>query len=129
MKNILWYPPLTIFLVSLDWFLKHIFIENFVCNKNIAWNIPVIPGIFYFFWVIIFFFLLYYFLKSKKYSEKIALVLIISGAISNMIDRILYSCVVDFINIKIGPIFNLADVYITIGVAILIIIKILNPKR
>ena len=44
------------------------------------------------------------------------LILIFSGAISNMLDRLYYGCVIDFIELKFWPIFNLADSFITIGV-------------
>jgi lipoprotein signal peptidase len=49
-----------------------------------------------------------------------ALILIFSGGISNIIDRLQFGCVIDFIDLKFWPIFNLADIYITIGVIILI---------
>lgn len=43
------------------------------------------------------------------------LVLILAGGISNLVDRIHSSCVIDFIDLKFWPVFNLADIYITIG--------------
>jgi signal peptidase II len=45
----------------------------------------------------------------------ISLLLIIIGAISNLLDRLKYEAIVDFIYIKYFPIFNLADTYIVIG--------------
>lgn len=50
----------------------------------------------------------------------VGILLVLSGAISNIIDRLHYGCVVDFIDLKIWPVFNLADIYITIGAIILI---------
>ena len=129
MKNRIQLFFLFVLLIASDQFLKLLFLENSVCNKNLAWSIPTASGVFYFFWLIIFSLLIYYFLKSKNYFEKIALTFILSGAVSNMIDRIVHGCVVDFINIKIWPIFNLADIYITIGIIVLITIKILNSKH
>ncbi|OGI25089.1 MAG: signal peptidase II [Candidatus Moranbacteria bacterium RBG_13_45_13] len=115
-------------LVSLDQLSKFIFHENSICNKNIAWSIPIAPSVFYFLWAIIFLFLIYCFL-NRKHFEKTALVFIISGGISNIIDRLAHGCVIDFIDIKIWPVFNLADVYITIGILMLLLEYIKSPSR
>lgn len=47
--------------------------------------------------------------------NKIWFVLIMAGGLSNLIDRIRLGYVVDFIDLKFWPVFNLADVFITIG--------------
>lgn len=47
-----------------------------------------------------------------------ALGLIIGGALGNIIDRICLGAVVDFIDLRIWPIFNLADTAIVMGVGI-----------
>lgn len=52
----------------------------------------------------------------------LAFVLILSGALSNIMDRLSFGCVIDFIDLKFWPVFNLADVFITIG-AIIILVK------
>ena len=52
----------------------------------------------------------------------IAFSLIMGGAIGNLIDRITYGYVIDFIDFRIWPVFNVADSAITIG-AILIAFK------
>lgn len=73
---------------------------------------------------------LLYILFSKKLMtqklEKIALALICGGAISNLLDRIIFAYVRDFIYLKFinFAVFNIADSAITIG-AILMIISIL----
>lgn len=98
--------------------------NNSICNKNIAWNIPVNAGIFYFFWIAIVASLIFIFFKSRNIYQKIFLIIIFSGAISNIFDRIRLGCVVDYIDLKLWPVFNLADVYITVGViAFLILAK------
>ncbi|MFC1855556.1 signal peptidase II [Thermodesulfobacteriota bacterium] len=54
-----------------------------------------------------------------------ALILILSGAIGNFIDRIRIRAVIDFISVHYHdyywPAFNVADAFITVGVAIMII--------
>jgi len=52
--------------------------------------------------------------------DEIAYLLVIAGAIGNLVDRIMYGKVVDFISIGTFPVFNVADSCITIG-AILIL--------
>lgn len=47
--------------------------------------------------------------------------LIVVGAISNIMDRLLYGAVIDFINIQILPVFNLSDSMIVIGVGWLLV--------
>ncbi len=66
-------------------------------------------------------FLLYYINKSDVQAKTSALALITGGAISNIIDRIAYGHVIDFINFSFWPAFNIADSAITIGIGILII--------
>ena len=122
MKKDIRLVSLFIFLIALDQFSKLIFIEESNCNKNIAWSIPLAPGFFYLFWITIFLILIYSFLKSQNHFEKIALTFVLSGAISNMVDRVTRGCVIDFIDLKIWPVFNPADIYITIGVVLLIMI-------
>lgn len=47
--------------------------------------------------------------------------LIIAGGVGNVIDRIGYGAVIDFINLKNVPIFNIADIYIVVGWILFII--------
>jgi signal peptidase II len=106
-------------LIVVDQISKYL-LSNFFCNKNTAWDIPVHAGIFYFVWIAIIAGLIYMFLKSKIFYQKVFLTMIFSGAFSNMIDRIRLGCVVDYIDLKFWPVFNLADVYITVGVIFLL---------
>lgn len=61
-----------------------------------------------------------------------ALALIVGGALGNVIDRIFYNAVVDFISVGWFPIFNVADIAIVCGGALLLIYILLNgdePSR
>lgn len=117
-----------LFLISLDQIAKY-FSTSPYCNKNLAWNIPVSGEIFYILWILIMSYFLYLLIKTKKYSEKIFLTVIFSGAVSNTIDRLRFGCVIDYVNLKIFPVFNLADIYITIGIFLLLIGIIKNKSR
>ena len=81
--------------------------------------------------IIIYF--LYLLIKTQDQIFRFSLVLILSGALGNFLDRILRGFVIDFIDIYISdyhwPAFNLADSWITIGFMILIVnILFLNKK-
>jgi signal peptidase II len=59
--------------------------------------------------------------------------LVLSGAIGNVIDRILYGAVVDFVDLHYSgwhwPAFNIADSAITIGVILLILDEIKRVNK
>jgi len=48
-----------------------------------------------------------------------ALLLVTAGAVGNHLDRVFRGYVVDFVHLKHWPVFNVADVYITVGLAFL----------
>ncbi|MDD5617579.1 MAG: signal peptidase II [Candidatus Omnitrophica bacterium] len=57
--------------------------------------------------------------KKELLIRKIAIGFILGGAIGNMIDRLRFGYVIDFIDLRVWPVFNLADSFITIGAVIL----------
>jgi len=70
-------------------------------------------------------------LKKKTYNS-FGLSLLLGGAIGNLIDRLIYGYVIDFIDISFGrfhwPAFNVADSSLTIGIAIILITSILKKN-
>lgn len=55
--------------------------------------------------------------KQITLIERYSMAVILSGGIGNLIDRVNYGYVIDFIDISFNPyVFNLADVYVTIGI-------------
>tara|TARA_B110000037_G_C16845481_1_gene393630 strand:+ start:118 stop:618 length:501 start_codon:yes stop_codon:yes gene_type:complete len=65
----------------------------------------------------------------KRYS----LILVLGGSLGNLFDRIYYSAVPDFIDFHIGNlhwfIFNVADIFITLGIICLIYVEIFFNKQ
>lgn len=59
--------------------------------------------------------------KDLRFSEKLALGFILSGTLGNLTDRLRFGYVIDFIDLRVWPVFNIADSFITLGVGILII--------
>jgi signal peptidase II len=66
-------------------------------------------------------FFIFFHLKEKKNSflNKVSLSLILSGALGNLIDRLRFGYVIDFLDFRIWPVFNLADSALTIGALLL----------
>ena len=76
--------------------------------------------------------LIYLLIKSKGiFTYFIAL--IIGGSIGNLFDRIYYYAVPDFIDLHLGNyhwfIFNIADIFITVGIIGLIFFEILGKEK
>ncbi len=102
---------------------------SLVHNTGIAFGMFKDRGIIFIIFPIIAIILLtfniYYYRKNEEMLSRLyifAISLILGGAIGNLIDRISYGYVIDFIDFRIWPVFNIADTAISIG-AILIAYK------
>jgi len=77
-------------------------------------------------------FLIYLIIKSD-FLEKILFSIILGGAIGNLYDRLIYFAVPDFIDFHIGDfhwfIFNIADIFITVGIILILIKDIIFKKK
>lgn len=77
-------------------------------------------------------FIIWYILTKKnlQLAYYVALGFILGGALGNLIDRVLYSYVIDFLRLEFinFPIFNLADIFINIGAIILIVQLFIRKK-
>ena len=78
-------------------------------------------------------FLGHYLVRCACRYEQAPLAMIIGGALGNLIDRIRFGAVIDFLDFHIGglhwPAFNVGDIFITCGVALYIINYIINRRR
>ena len=122
---------------------SQIFSSNFL-NFHLIWNEGIAFGLFSFndsviyqiitlIIILVIFVLIIYMLKSENFNEKFAFILIIGGAFGNLFDRLYYKAVPDFIDFHVGNfhwfIFNVADIFITIGVILMILIEIIDTNR
>ncbi|MDC3099439.1 signal peptidase II [Candidatus Pelagibacter sp.] len=113
---------------------SEIFSSKFL-NIYLIWNDGIAFGLFSLdeknlynyltiFIFIIVVFILFWIIKSKG-IQKYALSMISGGALGNLFDRIIYRAVPDFIDLHVNNfhwfIFNIADIFITIGVFIMIL--------
>jgi signal peptidase II len=134
-------------ILSLDQLTKVLVTKNLLYNQSI----PVIKGIFYitlihnrgaafgilknqvplFIFTSIFAIILIYLNLRDKSQGKfyiVSLALILAGALGNLIDRIFLGYVIDFLDFRIWPVFNVADSSISIGV-ILLGLSLLKSKN
>ena len=76
--------------------------------------------------------ILYLIIKSDKIRSYLFLI-ILGGSMGNLFDRIYYSAVPDFIDISYKGyhwfIFNIADIFISIGIICLIFVELMNYKK
>ncbi len=110
-------------LISLDQLSKLVmrmfFPESVVCNAAGPWGISLAPS-----FLIIFSLVILMCLAIGQWRQKLVergFVWLFAGGISNLIDRIFLGCVTDFIHIFSFPVFNLADIYLTLGVVFLVL--------
>ena len=112
-------------------------------NLNLVWNEGIAFGLLSFdddlsyrlvtlfisIVILILFFMLY---KAEKLN-RVALIMVIGGATGNFFDRIYYSAVPDFVEIYYKSfhwfIFNVADIFITLGVFCLIYVELITKDK
>ena len=75
--------------------------------------------------------MLYFFARSGSRHPvlPVALGLVIGGSVSNLIDRVRLGHVTDFLDLKFWPAFNLADSFIVVGVAILLLALVVTDHQ
>ena len=118
-------------------------ISSFI-NLNLIWNKGIAFGLFSYGekfeynlltgLIIMIIAIVFWMIIKTKGLEKYGFLMILGGALGNIFDRLYYSAVPDFIDIYYKNfhwfVFNVADIFITVGVLMLIIneITIKNPK-
>jgi signal peptidase II len=122
---------------------SEIYINSFL-NFSLVWNsgigfgiLQLEANIFYLLISIIIsainLILIYWMFTSSNYLESIFISIILGGALGNLFDRYYYSSVPDFIDLHYESFhwftFNIADIFITIGIIGLIIIDLLKIKK
>ena len=112
-------------------------------NINLIWNEGIAFGLFSFnnqnnyniltiLILLVISAILFMIIKSKNH-ERYGLLMILGGALGNVFDRIIYKGVPDFIDFHVGDfhwfVFNVADIFISIGVIYMILLEILSYKK
>ena len=137
-------------IIILDQFVKYLIQANISLNHTV----PIIDGIFHLTYInnsgaafsifqnqtklliilplIVTIMVLVYILKKRKtehWAILLSMSLIAAGGIGNLIDRIAYGHVVDFFDFRVFPIFNVADISVSVGCGLLLIYMFfIEPK-
>ena len=121
----------------------NLILQSTYLNIRLIWNEGIAFGLFSFddkvlyhsISLLILFIILviiYMIIKSDGF-KKFSLMLILGGALGNFYDRIVYGAVPDYIDFHVNGfhwfIFNIADIFISIGVFALIILEIFDNKN
>ena len=117
--------------VEVFYFLNFTFVKNygfaFSFLNDASLNLNALIS------VLIFFICIYlaFFIFFKTYQESLlknqllSFSLILAGGLGNLLDRLMYGYVIDFIDITFNPyVFNLADSYVTIGLIMHVIFSL-----
>ena len=118
--------------IYLTFFLDLTHIHNFGVSFGLfSETIP--PLVIIFISILVVFFIMYLLLNSQDILEQWGLFIIICGAIANIIDRSLNGYVIDFIYFHLyqfyWPAFNFADIYISIGIIMIIFNMLKKIKK
>jgi len=120
MKKLLLAVALVVLDQVLKWYLqgKNFFIFKYSSNYGAAFGL--MEGwtwLFILVALVVIAVILYYY---KKVPYKYGLIFLLAGTVGNVIDRIAYGFVRDFVSIWIFPVFNLADMFNWIGVILIV---------
>ena len=144
------YLILTTILVIIDQLTKYLTVENiashevvevipnilsFTYIQNSGAAFSILEGQMLFFYIvsmIVIAFLLYYMYTEAQNNKILGILLsiVLSGTIGNFIDRLLYQYVIDMIQLEFVnfAIFNVADMFLTVGVALLFIYTLFEDR-
>jgi len=105
--------------------IRGIFHLTYIQNPNSAFGLLKFPNTVFVSVAFLVILIIIFFLR-KKIAQKnklifFSLVFIMGGSLGNMIDRLRIGSVIDFLDFRIWPIFNIADSAINIGLFLLII--------
>lgn len=120
-----------------DYGLSNLFNIHFIWNRGISFSafnflMPVVLSVLT---AVIIVWLIYYLFKKALSYERLPIAMIIGGALGNLLDRIRFGAVADFIQWHIGglwtfpAIFNVGDMFITFGVILYLVNMFINRKK
>jgi len=98
--------------------IKNVFYLAFVKNSGIIFGaFPGFNSLLVWIYVIVLGLLLYFYNEFPKDNfSRVMLAFLFAGIIGNLIDRIAFGYVIDFLDFRIWPVFNVADICLDVGI-------------
>ena len=123
--------------------LSYNLFESKFLNINLVWNEGIAFGLLTFdknhlynlltILIIVLIIIIFFMILKSKGFKKYSLLMVLGGALGNLYDRIYFKAVPDFIDFHIGNfhwfIFNVSDIFISLGVLFLISLELINNKK
>ena len=123
--------------------LSYDLFESKFLNINLVWNEGIAFGLLSFdknhlynlltILIIVLIIIIFSMILKSKGFKKYSLSMVLGGALGNLYDRIYFKAVPDFIDFHIGNfhwfIFNVSDIFISLGVLFLISLELTNNKK
>ena len=123
--------------------LSYDLFESKFLNINLVWNEGIAFGLLSFdkdhlynlltILIIVLIIIIFFMILKSKGFKKYSLLMVLGGALGNLYDRIYFKAVPDFIDFHIGNfhwfIFNVSDIFISLGVLFLISLELINNKK
>ena len=123
--------------------LSYDLFESKFLNINLVWNEGIAFGLLSFdknhlynlltILIIVLIIIIFFMILKSKGLKKYSLLMVLGGALGNLYDRIYFKAVPDFIDFHIGNfhwfIFNVSDIFISLGVLFLISLELIKNKK
>ncbi len=113
--------------------IKDVFHITYIENNGAAFNILseatyILIGLPIIITAVILLYLFYYGSKNSL-LENLGLLMIVSGGLGNLVDRANTGQVIDFLDFRIWPVFNIADIFVSVGCIIIIVAVIFSREE
>ena len=123
--------------LSADLFTSKFLNISLIWNEGIAFGLLSFDETYFYnlltILILIIIIVIFFMILKSRGLKKYSFLMILGGALGNLYDRIFFKAVPDFIDFHIGNfhwfIFNVSDIFISLGVLFLITLELINSKK
>lgn len=133
LRKVSWLTLFVVFFVGLNFWLRSwivtAHITGSVCNQNGPFGIFLPEWLFVCASLAILTFLALQYREHQDFFAKWPYLFILSGGMGNLLERLSFGCIMDYIALPFFPVFNIADILLTIGVIGVLMKSVKIPAR